>query len=55
MCLTLSYVEAMLWKQRAHDLIKRAEAAKIPTDPLFQSAPKLSEVVSVVDGIKKRQ
>jgi hypothetical protein len=54
MCLKLSFIEAMLWRQEAHNLIKKASAAKIAPDPLLRSAPKLSEVVSVVDGIKKR-
>lgn len=54
MCLMLSHAEAMLWKQKANDLISDAIAANIPPDPLLQSAPKLSEVVSAVEGIKKR-
>jgi hypothetical protein len=54
MCLKLSFIEAMLWRQQAHNLVKKASAAKIAPDPLLRSAPKLSEVVSVVDGIKKR-
>jgi hypothetical protein len=54
MCLTLSYVEAMLWKQKAHNLISSSAAAQIPPDPLLQKAPELSAIVSVVDGIKKR-
>jgi hypothetical protein len=54
MCLELSYVAAMSWKQKAHDLILKAVAAKIEPDPLLNSAPRLSKVVSAVEGIKKR-
>ena len=54
MCLKLSYVEARLWRDKAHRLISRSVAATKTIDPLLTSAGKLSEVVSVVDGIKKR-
>ena len=54
MCLILPYVEAMLWKRRAHGLISLAVDADVPLDPLLRSVPKLSEVVSILDGIKKR-
>lgn len=54
MCLNLPYAEAKLWKQKAHELISRSVAATKTIDPLLTGAGKLSEVVSVVDGIKKR-
>jgi hypothetical protein len=54
MCLKLPYVEARLWRDKAHRLISRSVAATKTIDPLLTSAGKLSEVVSVVDGIKKR-
>ena len=54
MCLKLSYVEARLWKDKAHQLISRSVAATKTIDPLLTTAGQLSEVVSVVDGIKKR-
>lgn len=54
MCLKLRYQEARLWNQRAHQMVAGAVAAGIPTDPLLMAAPRLSEVVSVVDSVKKR-
>jgi hypothetical protein len=54
MCLKLSYVEARLWKDKAHQLISRSVAATKTIDPLLTTGSQLSEVVSVVDGIKKR-
>lgn len=54
MCLKLSVAEATLWRQKAHSLIEQASASKIAPDPLLTLAPKLSKVVSVVEGIKKR-
>jgi hypothetical protein len=44
----------MLWRRKAHDLIAQASIAKIEIDPLLKSSPKLSNVVSVVESIKKR-
>jgi hypothetical protein len=42
----LSFLEAILWRQKAHSQITKASTAKIARDPLLLSAPKLSEVVS---------
>ncbi|WP_186398690.1 hypothetical protein [Stappia sp. P2PMeth1] len=46
----------MLWKQHAGQLVAdaKAKSASIPCDPLFGSNPRLSALVSEVDGIKKR-
>lgn len=56
MCLRLTYAEALLWKKHASQLVADAKArsASIPCDPLFGSNPRLSSLVSEVDGIKKR-
>jgi hypothetical protein len=39
LCLAPSFVEAILWKQRAHGLISRAIAAKIRTRCFRARAP----------------
>lgn len=56
MCLKLTYAEALLWKKHASQLIAdaKAKSASIPCDPLFGSTPRLSSLVSEIDGIKKR-
>ena len=56
MCLRLSYAEALLWKRHASQLVAdaKAKSASIPCDPLFGANPRLSSLVSEVDGIKKR-
>lgn len=56
MCLRLTYAEALLWKKHASQLIAdaKAKSASIPCDPLFGSNPRLSSLVSEIDGIKKR-
>lgn len=56
MCLRLSYAEALLWKKHASQLVAdaKAKSAAIPCDPLFVANPRLSSLVSEVDGIKKR-
>ncbi len=56
MCLRLTYAEALLWKQHASKLVAdaKAKSVTIPCDPLFGSNPRLSSLVSEVDGIKKR-
>jgi hypothetical protein len=56
MCLRLTYAEALLWKQHASKLVAdaKAKSATIPCDPLFGSNPRLSSLVSEIDGIKKR-
>ena len=56
MCLRLSYAEALLWKKHASQLVADAKgkSAAIPCDPLFSLNPRLSSLVSEVDGIKKR-
>lgn len=52
----LTYAEALLWKQHASKLVAdaKAKSATIPCDPLFGSNPRLSSLVSEIDGIKKR-
>jgi hypothetical protein len=37
MCLKLSYLAAMYWKQKAHNIISNAVAAKIGAVPLLSS------------------
>ncbi len=56
MCLKLTYAEALLWKKHASKLVAdaKAKSASIPCDPLFGSNPRLSSLVSEIDGIKKR-
>lgn len=56
MCLQLTYAEALLWKNNAAQLIAgaKANAAKIKCDPLFETNPRLSSLVSEIDSIKKR-
>lgn len=46
----------MLWKKHASQIIAdaKAKSASIPCDPLFGSNPRLSSLVSEIDGIKKR-
>ncbi|WP_209427762.1 hypothetical protein [Pararhodobacter sp. SW119] len=52
----MTYAEALLWKQHAAKLVAdaKAKSAKIPCDPLFESNPRLSSLVSEIDSIKKR-
>jgi hypothetical protein len=56
LCLRITYAEALLWKQHARKLVAdaKAKSATIPCDPLFGSNPRLSSLVSEIDGIKKR-
>ncbi len=56
MCLRLTYAEALLWKTQASQLVAdaKAKSASIPCDPLFGTNPRLSSLVSEIDGIKKR-
>jgi hypothetical protein len=56
MCLRLTYAEALLWKKHASQLLAdaKAKSASIACDPLFGSNPRLSSLVSEIDGIKKR-
>lgn len=56
MCLQLKYAEALFWKRRASKVIAdaKAKALSIPCDPLFEANPRLSSLVSEIDGIKKR-
>ena len=56
MCLRLTYAEALLWKENANQLIAdaKSKSASTPCDPLFGSNPRLSSLVSEIDGIKKR-
>lgn len=56
MCLRLTYAEALMWRNEASNLIAKAKAksVSIPCDPLFGSIPRLSSLVSEIDGIKKR-
>lgn len=56
MCLRLTYAEALLWKKNAAKIVAdaKAKSATIPCDPLFSATPRLSSLVSEIDGIKKR-
>lgn len=56
MCLRLKYAEAVMWKNKAAELISRAKnkSATIACDPLFNTNPRLSSLVSEIDSIKKR-
>jgi hypothetical protein len=56
MCLRLTYAEALLWKKNAAKIVAdaKAKSATIPCDPLFAATPRLSSLVSEIDGIKKR-
>lgn len=56
MCLRLPYAEALLWKKNAAKIVAdaKAKSATIPCDPLFAATPRLSSLVSEIDGIKKR-
>jgi hypothetical protein len=54
--LRLKYAEALLWKEKARNIIEdaRSQTAKISCDPLFIQNPKLSALVTEIDSIKKR-